>query len=254
LRWAGGAAGVDQPRRFGRQGALGLEVAVGAGQRGFPVERLAQVTLRARDADHVPQPRTRGTRVAQVAAGSLIDDHDFGFAVLQPVFERVRPEQDRQRHRDRAELVARNVDDRRFRALRQDQRDPVAFFYAQRAQHIRQQVGLLLQLRVRHTGGLARFILVMDRDARRVGGPARAAEVGDIQLCRHMPAELVVQRGVAVGRGGACGHSLSNIISERSFGRSGCSVVCRRGAGAAEGRIFIMPVPAKLAIARLTQP
>jgi len=49
-----------------------------------------------------------------------IDERGDGFTVLQTVFEGIRTEQDRKRHRHDAHLVASDVRDCRFRALRQD--------------------------------------------------------------------------------------------------------------------------------------
>jgi hypothetical protein len=49
-----------------------------------------------------------------------------GAGQVQPVGDRIRPELHGQRHGDRAELVDRQMRDRRFEALRQQDRDPVA--------------------------------------------------------------------------------------------------------------------------------
>jgi hypothetical protein len=146
----------------------------------------------------------------QVRHARLIGDGDHRLAVLQAVFERFRPEQDRHRHRDRADLEARHVRDRGFRALRQNDRDLFAAPYAKRAQDVRHPVRLRLQRCVGQGGDMARVVLVVHRHARLVAGPARAAGVGDIERYRHVPAELVVEACVLiVGMVGDCRHALS---------------------------------------------
>ena len=106
LRRPGGAGGVDHHRRIVRRGRDRREVGRSA--------RDGLVRDRAR-----PRPARRSTAPArgrQVAAdlGELgeprrVGDDGLRAGVLQPVAQRVDAEQDRERHRDRAELVDRDV-------------------------------------------------------------------------------------------------------------------------------------------------
>ena len=66
-----------------------------------------------------------------LAMAALVHDRHPRLAVVEPVLERLGAEQHRQRHRHRAELVDRHVRDRRFEALRQQNRDPVAPLHAE---------------------------------------------------------------------------------------------------------------------------
>jgi len=61
------------------------------------------------------------------------------------------------------------VRDRRFRALRQDDPDPIAALYAQAGERIRQSVRLLLQILIGACEGGPGFILPVQGQAVAVG-------------------------------------------------------------------------------------
>ena len=82
----------------------------------------------------------------ETGQGCGIDERGDGLAVLQAVLEGVRAEEHRERHRHDAHLVAGDVRDRRFRALRQNDPDPVAALYAEAGERIREAVRPLLQI------------------------------------------------------------------------------------------------------------
>ena len=65
--------------------------------------------------------------------------------VLQPVAQRIDAEQDRQRHRDRAELVDRDMAGGGLRRLRQQHRDAVAARDAVRGERVGEPVRGLAQ-------------------------------------------------------------------------------------------------------------
>ena len=73
-----------------------------------------------------PAPGRAAARSRTLAMRALVDDREARLAVVDAVLERVGAEQHRQRHRDRAELVERDVRDRGLEALRHDERDAVA--------------------------------------------------------------------------------------------------------------------------------
>ncbi len=129
-----------------------------------------------------------------------IDERDLRFRVVQPEFERVGAEQERQRHGDRAEAIDRDVRDDGLGALRKDQRDLVAARDTHRRQRIREAVRLLLQVPERERGGRAGFVFPVEREARAVGRPAAAARFGDREARRHVPPVRRMDFGVPVRR------------------------------------------------------
>ena len=129
---AGGAAGVDEQRRLRGERIDDGEAIGGRLQQGFPW--LHPGLARAGDADHVREQRQAIADSRELGQRGRIDQRGHRFAVLQPVFERVRPEQDRQRHRHRPHLVAGDVGDDGLGSLRQDDADAIA------AQDVRRQI------------------------------------------------------------------------------------------------------------------
>ena len=110
-------------------------------------------------------------------------------AVAQPILERFRPEQDRERQRNRAELVDREVRDHGFDRLRQHDRDPVAALDTARTQRIGEPVRHGLELAEAVTGALARRVFIEYRDAIRVLLMALAHPFGDVQPRWDRPAK-----------------------------------------------------------------
>ena len=148
-----------------------------------------------------------GTHSFQTGHGIFIGDGQHGLAVLQPEFEGVRPEQDRQWHGHCPHLQHGHVGHRRFKALRQHNGHAVAAAHTQRPQRQAQCISRMLQVGVAvvHAGG-ARAMNADGRSGRRrrrafagaFSGPALAAGLGDIEMGVHLPAKTAVQRGVLV--------------------------------------------------------
>ncbi len=124
---------------------------------------------RSGDADHVLEKRQLVANLRQTGQRCGIDERGDGFAVLQAVFEGVRTEQNRKRHRHCAHLVAGNVRDRRFRALRQNDPDPIAAHHSEAGERIRQAVRLLLQIPEGVCEGGPGLILPIQGEAGAVG-------------------------------------------------------------------------------------
>ena len=98
----------------------------------------------------------------------------------------------------RAELVDRDVDRRDLGRLRQQDRDAVAAFDAVRRQRIGETVRCLAQPAVAH---VLRAAVLRHGDERKLARialrPAVADLDADVELRRHLPAELAVQFVVA---------------------------------------------------------
>ena len=195
LRGAGRAAGVDQQRRILGQRRHEREAVAGLRQQRAP--RVAFAVALADD-DQVLQRGTVRADRRERGQGAGVDDRDDGVAVLQAVLERVGPEQQRQRHRHRAHLVDGHVRHDGLGALRQDDRDAVTGLHAERLQRVGEAVGVGLQRGVGVRAAVARLVLVVQRDARGLLRPAPAARLGDVELARDVPAEVVVQRAILV--------------------------------------------------------
>jgi hypothetical protein len=162
LRWAGRPAGVDQHRGIVGGRLLGDEPGPLGGDDPAPVE--IALPFGGADRDDRGEPRTRRSRLAHVGDAALVDDREKRLAVVDAVLERVGAEQHRQRHRDRAEAVERDVRDRGLEALRQDQRDAVAAADASLAQRRGEPVGVAIELAVGEVGAPAVLGLEADRD------------------------------------------------------------------------------------------
>src|SRR5207247_9879959 len=96
-----------------------------------------------------------------------------------------------------AHLVAGDMRDRRFRALRQNDPDPVAALYAEAGERIREAVRPLLQIPegVRLAGpGL---ILPIQGEAGAVSRVPAAAGRADLESTRHLPFETILELGTS---------------------------------------------------------
>ena len=163
LRRAGRSAGVDQQGRIARARDDCLEPVRRGCQQRAPVPRGRCDLV---DDDQVLQVRASVMNRLERRQRGGVDDRSYGAAVLQPVLERVGAEQQRKRHRDGAQLVDRDMGDRRFRALRQNDSDAVSALHAECAQRIRQPVGVGLQRGIGIGGAVAAFVLAMQGDPR----------------------------------------------------------------------------------------
>ena len=144
LRVACGAAGVNQHGGLVGQRVHRRKVGGCAGQRGGVVQ-ISPVRCRAH-AQHLAQLRAVAPHGQQVVDGTLVADRQHRLAVLQPVVQRVRAKQHGQRHGHRPHLQHRHVGHRRLKPLRHHNRHPVAPRHTQPGEHLRQPVGLRLQL------------------------------------------------------------------------------------------------------------
>ncbi len=166
--------GVLRPRlHAGEAGRGALEQALPRVDAGF---------ARARHADHV---RQRGEALAhgpQAGEGVGIDDRDLRAAVREPVLERVGPEQEGERHRDRAHLEAGEVGDDRLRALGKDDRHAVAAGHAEGRERIREAVGGLQEVPVGEPGRGARLVFPAQGEA--AGSPAQRRQADSAMLQR----------------------------------------------------------------------
>ena len=141
---AGGATGVDQHRRLVGPGVDRRKVVRRHGQR----LGVVQISLgrSGPDAQHPAQMWAVAPHRQQVVNRTLVTNRQHRLAVLQPEVQRVRAEQHRQRHGHRPHLQHRHIGHCRLETLRHHDRHPVAPRHAQRNQHLRQPVGLCLQL------------------------------------------------------------------------------------------------------------
>jgi len=199
LRWARRSAGVDQ---HGAVVSLRLHCVE------FPrlllqLAFIRQIRLRARfaDANKCAQCGAARTHFLHVRNRLLIADRNDSLAVLQAIFQRLGPEQDRQRHRDGAHLENCHVGNRGLEALRHHHRHAVTSLDAQRHEHIAQRIGAHLQFQVRQElCARARPVGADRRALDRVGlaRPARAAHLGNIEVRWHVPAEGCMHARVVV--------------------------------------------------------
>ena len=186
-------------RRIVGRGRDRREIGRGARERLGKAERAV-----ARPIDRQDQLEA-GERVALRAPdlGDLgeplrVGEQRLGAGILQPIGERIGAEQHRQRQRDGAELVDRDVDRRDLGRLRQQDRDAVAALDAVRRERIGEPVRCLAQPAVAHVLRAAVLRHGDESELARVAlGPAVADLDADIELRRHLPAELAVHFLVA---------------------------------------------------------
>ena len=197
LRLAGGAGGVDHHRRIVGGGVDRREIGRGARQQ---VGESSPAPSPAPSSDSTQaELRHLAANLVELGEALRVGDQRLGAGILQPVGQRIGPEQHRERQRDGAELVDRDMGGGDFRRLRQQDRDAVAARDAMRAQHIGEPVGGLAQpaigdgvlapvrphMQDGEPAGLARRPAVADIDA-------------DIVARRHLPAELAIDVVVIV--------------------------------------------------------
>ena len=184
----------------------------------------------AANAEHVPQ---QGQPVAQPEYSGLrrrIDDGQVGGGIAQAVFQRIRPQERRQRDGQRAHLANRDLRDGRFRTLRQDDRHPVARQRTQCREHVREPVRLSLNVPEGVRRGESALVLVVQREAVTLLGPAAADVHCEIELLRDLPAKapakLLVTTRLTVEF-----HPVSASVAQEAAPRrsSISSIQCRTG-------------------------
>ena len=174
LRRAGRARGVDDQRRRIGRGRHRLEPIRGGR------EQRRQLAL---DVDRL--------HALELAVG----EHDRRIRVAEPHRHRVRAEARRQGNSDRAQLVDRDVRDRRLGPLRQRDPDAIALADTASPQRVREPVRVVRELAERDAPG--DLAPVRDHDRDRVARVALADVDAQVDLRRHLPAEAPVQLLVA---------------------------------------------------------
>ena len=95
------------------------------------------ISVGAVDTDDMPQCRERITHPEHTVEALCVRHHYLGSSVAQPVIERFRSKQRRERQRNGAKLLRSQMRHGRFRTLRQDDADTVSTGDAKLAQHMR---------------------------------------------------------------------------------------------------------------------
>ena len=146
--------------------------------------------------------RALATDRDKVGDGAFVADRHHGLAVLQTVFQRLGPEQHRQRHRHRAQLEHRHVGDGRLEALRHDDGHPIAAPHPQGLEQAAHGVGAHLQFVVGNATGSEPAAAPWARIAVRSiasGRPAqRAQQTCDVEVLGHLPAKARVHACIVV--------------------------------------------------------
>ena len=192
LGWPGGAGGVDHHRRIVGRGGDRREIGRGARERLGKAERAVARSVDRQDELEVRQLALRD--LGDLGEPLRVGDQRLGAGILQAIGERVGAEQDRERQRDRAELVDRDVDGRDLRRLRQQDRDAVAARDAVRGQRVGEPVRGLAQPAVADV--LARGRPARTCDEREPARLALRPAVADVD------ADIVTAPGSASGIGG----------------------------------------------------
>ena len=123
-----------------------------------------------------------------------VGDDGLHARVRQTVAQRIDAEQDRERHGDCAELVDRDMPDRRLRRLRQQHRDAIAARHAVRRKRVGEPVRHLAQPAEADVLGLAVGADVEDREPAGINvGPLVADIDADVVARKLRPAKFAVQ-------------------------------------------------------------
>ena len=189
LGLAGGAGGVDHHRRIVGGGIDRREIRRGARQ---------QIRKAVVDRNDAGELRHLSANAVELGEALRVGDERLGAGILQAIAQRIRAEQHRDRQRDRAELVDRDMGGGDFRRLRQHDGDAVAARNAVRAQHVGEPVRHLAQGAV--ADGVLAAVGAHMQDGEPAGllrRPAVADIDADIVTRRHLPAELAID--VVVG-------------------------------------------------------
>ena len=191
FRLARGARRVDHHRRRVGRGRLRREIGGRLCDRRVEIERAVG---RAVDRHNAFQARNVFADLTELRQTLRIGDQRDGAGILQAIGNRIRPEQQRGRQRDRRELVDRDMRGGDFRHLRQENCDAVAAFHALRAQHIGEAIGGVLQPAEGDVVVTAIRMHMHDRDAARIERRPAVADIhADIVIGRNLPAELAIE-------------------------------------------------------------
>src|SRR4051794_15835730 len=198
LRRAGRARREDHQggvvgRRRGR-----IETIAGARDRVIKVESALPCPI---DREHKRQLGHLTAYLIELGKPLRVSNDGFHAGVREPVAQRVDPEQDRKRHRDRAKLVDRNMRSGCFGCLRQQHRDSVAGQDGVR----RKRVGETVRIRTQRAigDGVLRAIgadIQNGRPVRILRRPAVTNIDADVVTLEFRPAEFAVERGIVMNR------------------------------------------------------
>ena len=160
------------------------------GEFAFEIENVAIPTV---GADGEVQRRRDFTDAFQLRHAVRIGDEHLDAGVLQAIGDGVDAEQDGEWHSNGGTFVDAHMSCGDVAALRQHDADAVAARHAAREQHVGEAVGARLQGREGHRSDV---IAVHVDDGCRVrlgGGPAVAADIGNIEAIRNEPLEGLVE-------------------------------------------------------------
>ena len=188
--------GEDHHRRVVGTGVLGCEVRpMVAGQ---PSETGRRTVVAIGRHDRLEHGQARQDRL-QLGEPRGIGHHRLHAGCLETIFQRLDAKQQRQRHRDRAELVGRDMGNRRLEALRHQHRYPVAAADSRCAQPVSERVRSPRERAICQVARRPVGLIIEKRDA---VGLARRPGIrhgdADVEARRDLPAEIVVKRPVCI--------------------------------------------------------
>ena len=183
---AGGARGVDDQRRIVGGRVDGCEARRCTGEERMEILAAGGGAVAADEGGETRQAVLERQHLGHAFG---IGDQRLRRAVGEPVFERVGAEQREQGHGDGAELVRRDMGDRRFGALRQEDADAVAARHAEGAKRVGEAVRGVLEAGEGPGLDAAVVVLVDEREAVGIGGVAVADVDADVVAPGHAPAE-----------------------------------------------------------------
>jgi hypothetical protein len=196
LRRARGAGGVDDDRRIVRARVRRGEVGGLMGHAGGEVNR-ARPALGRPDVTEIGQ---LGADRGELARALGIGDDRGCAGILEPILQRLRPEQHEERDRDGPQLEGGDVGDRGDRRLRQQDADPIPAVDAVRGEQVGEPVGLVAQLGEADPGIAPILPNIEEGELVRLKGcPFVADIVADIVGLRDSPFEARPELLVGLG-------------------------------------------------------
>ncbi len=191
LRRPGGAGGVDHHRRIVGGCILGREGIRSRLQKRGKAGRAIRLAV---GRDHQFQIGRSLAETCELLHAHGIGDQDLRAGILQPVGQRFGAEQQRERQRNRAKLVDRDMRDHRFRRLRQQDRHPVAATDTVRPQRVGKLVRQLHEGAKRHRLDTAVAVDMDNGRAMRVAYRPAIADIDtDIVTSGDLPAKLAIE-------------------------------------------------------------
>ena len=195
----GGARGIDHQRGILGRGVDRREV--GGRARQLAV-KIFCAGCQPVDREHQFEPGHGVARLAELGEPLRVGDQRPRAGILQPIRDRLDPEQHCERQRNGAELVNGDVARGDGRPLRQEDGDAVAAGDAARGEHVGEPVRGLAQRAVAHLLHGAIGGHVEDGGAAGLALRPPVAHVdADIVARRQLPAERAVERVVAARDG-----------------------------------------------------